>query len=51
VTLDDLENTLPNGLHDAKAQRVSLDYKERKVTMDLSVWVGDINGPPEKREA
>jgi hypothetical protein len=51
VTLEDVENTLPNGLHDAEVRRVSMDYQERKLTFDLSVWVGDMDDSPERREA
>jgi hypothetical protein len=51
VTLEELENTLPNGLHDAEVQRVSVDYKQRKLVLDLVVWVGNMADPPERREA
>jgi len=51
MTLEELENTLPNGLHDAEVQRLDVDYAQRKVTFELAVWVGDMGDPPEKREA
>jgi hypothetical protein len=51
VTLEELEDTLPNGVHDAEIRKVSIDYSERKVTFDLCVWVGDMDDPPERREA
>ena len=51
MTLEELENTLPNGLHDAEVQRVSVDYQERKLTLDLSVWMGNMGDPAEAREA
>lgn len=51
VTLEDLENTLPNGLHDAEIRKVSIDYAEHKLTLELCAWVGDLNDPPERREA
>jgi hypothetical protein len=28
-----------------------MDYQERKLTFDLSVWVGDMDDSPERREA
>ena len=51
MTLEDLENTLPNGLHDAEVHKLSVDYVGRTLTLDLSVWVGDMDDPPERREA
>jgi len=51
VTLDEIENSLPNGLHDAEIQRISVDYAQHTVTIDLSVFVGELDAPPEKREA
>jgi hypothetical protein len=51
VTLEELEKTLPNGLHDSEVQRVAVDYELRKVTLEVAVWVGDMDDPPERREA
>jgi hypothetical protein len=51
VTLEELENSLPNGLHDAEMQRVNIDYRQRTITLDMSVFVGDVDAPNEKREA
>jgi hypothetical protein len=51
MTLEELENTLPNGLHDAEIQRMAVDYEKRKVTLELAVWVGNMDDPPERREA
>jgi hypothetical protein len=51
VTLDELENSLPNGLHDAEVRRVSIDYLQRSMTIDLDVFVGEVDAPSEKREA
>jgi hypothetical protein len=51
VTLEELELSLPNGLHDAEMQRVSIDYQQRTMTIDLSVFVGEIDAPLEQREA
>jgi hypothetical protein len=51
VTLEELENSLPNGLHDAEMQRVCIDYRQRTITIDMSVFVGDVDAPIEKREA
>jgi hypothetical protein len=51
MTLEELENTLPNGLHDAEVMRISVDYELRILALDLDVWVGDMDEAPEKREA
>ncbi len=51
MTLEELENALPNGLHDAEVQRIAVDYEERKVTLEVAVWVGNTSDPPERREA
>ena len=47
--IEELENTLPNGLHDAEVRRITVDYERRKVTLEVAVWVGD--EPPERRES
>jgi hypothetical protein len=51
VTLEELENTLPNGLHDAEVHKISVDYQESTLTLDLAVWTGDIEDPPTQRKA
>jgi hypothetical protein len=51
VTLEELENTLPNGLHDAEVQRVDVDYGRRSLVFELTIWVGSMDDPPEHREA
>jgi hypothetical protein len=38
-------------LQDAEVQKVSVNYQERKLTLYLSVWVGGMEDPPERREA
>ena len=50
MTLEELEDTLPNGLHDAKVQGITVDYAQRRVTFDLAVSVGKMEDPPERRE-
>ena len=51
MTLEELEDTLPNGLHDAEVQRVTVDYGQRSLILELAVWVGKMDDPPERREA
>jgi hypothetical protein len=49
MTLLEIEQSLPNGLHDSEVHKITIDYERRKVTVDLAVWVGDMNDPPERR--
>jgi hypothetical protein len=51
VTLEELEDTLPNGLHDSEVQSILIDYVQRRATMQLSVFVGELDAPVELREA
>ena len=51
MTLEELERTLPNGLHDAQVQRIAIDYEQRKASLELAVWVGAMDDPPKRREA
>jgi hypothetical protein len=51
MTLEELEGSLPNGLHDAEVRRISIDYAHRKVTLELAVWIGKMEDPPHRREA
>jgi hypothetical protein len=47
MTIDELDASLPNGLHDAKLERVAIDFVDRTARLDLDIWVGD----DEEREA
>ena len=51
MTLEELEHTLPNGLHDSEVRRVAVDYEKRKIVLDVAVWVGGMNDPQGRREA
>lgn len=51
MTLDQLEHTLPNGLRDAELLGICVDYFQRRLTLTLDFFVGDLGGPIEKREA
>jgi hypothetical protein len=42
---------LPNGLHDAEVRKITVDHEHRRATIDLAGWVGDMDDPPERREA
>lgn len=43
MTLEELEKRLPNGLHDSRVSRIAIDYDQRKLILDIDVWVGDMN--------
>jgi hypothetical protein len=50
MTLEEIENSLPNGLHDAEMHQLVVDYAKRTLTAELAVWVGDMDDPPDRRE-
>lgn len=47
MTLIDIEESLPNGLHDAKVRRVEIDYENRTVRFSLLLWTGDLSSDDE----
>ena len=51
MTLEELESTSPNGLHDAEIERIAVDYAVRELTLEVAVWVGSMDDPPARREA
>lgn len=52
MTLQEIENSLPNGLHDAQVRRVEIDYEKRFVKFSLLLWTGDLSSEEESvREA
>jgi len=40
MTFQDLEDSLPNGFHDAHLKSVSIDYIERLLTMQMEILIG-----------
>ena len=50
MTLEEMEVTLPNGFHDSEIRPTLVDCVQRTATLELSVVVGDLNAPPERRE-
>jgi hypothetical protein len=51
MTLEEVESALPNGLHDAEIRRIDVNYGQGALALDLEVWVGSMDDPPERREA
>ena len=50
MTIEDVEKSLPNGLHDAEIHSLVIDYRRRSLTAELKVWMGNLGGPPETHE-
>jgi hypothetical protein len=50
MTLVELEDALPNGLHDSALKGLSIDYVRRTIRLDISLKVGDPDGPREQRD-
>src|SRR5438105_7386992 len=51
MTFNEVEYALPNGLHDSEVSSILVDYVQRTVIMQLSVFVGQQDASPELREA
>ncbi len=52
MTLEEIENSLPNGLHDAEISNLNIDYISREVKFELKIWTGELSSKNiEEREA
>ena len=51
MTIEEVLDSLPNGLHDAHLRSINIDYAERTAELDLDIWVGDMSLDDEAREA
>ena len=52
TNLIELENTLPNGFHDAFLETLTLNYAANNAELVLNLWVGDLHATTEEeREA
>ena len=40
MTLKEVEQSLPNGFHDAEIEKLSLDYGSGTLSMSMKIWVG-----------
>lgn len=47
MTVDELLDSLPNGLHDAELRRIDFDYVQREFRFEVDVWVGNLERPGE----
>ena len=47
MTLDEIDRELPNGFHDAEVRRLSVDFVARIATLELDLWIGSTDLPPD----
>jgi hypothetical protein len=50
MTLEQLEEELPNGLHDAQIRSITRNFENGTLTLALHIHVGLLDDPPEERE-
>jgi hypothetical protein len=50
MTLEELEESLPNGLHDAQICKIAVDYNRTELTLDVRVWIGLLSQPRPDRD-
>jgi hypothetical protein len=44
MDLEELSESLPNGLHDARLRRFEVNYTNRTASILVSIWIGDLGG-------
>lgn len=49
MTLEQLEEELPNGLHDAAISSITRNFESGNLTLELSILTGLPDDPPERR--
>jgi hypothetical protein len=47
MTLAEIEETLPNGFHDAEISKLSVDYETKIATITMNPWIGSMDAPPD----
>jgi hypothetical protein len=47
MTLREIEDNLPNGLHDAQVKRIEIDYEKKRIKFTLALWIGDLSSQDE----
>ena len=48
MSIEEVEKTLPNGLHDAVIRRHVVDYEKHTLELNIDVWVGDLDSKAEE---
>jgi hypothetical protein len=52
MTLEQLEDSLPNGFHDADIESITVDYVSKSAVLRMNLWTGDLDAANEQeREA
>jgi len=51
MTLEQLEEELPNGLHDAQIRSITRNFENDTLTLEVRILTGLYDDPPEKRSA
>ena len=51
MTLKEIEDLLPNGLHDAKLQGLAMDYEHAQLVLRVALLVGLPSQPHPEKEA
>jgi hypothetical protein len=52
MTLREIEDSIPNGLHDAQVKRIEIDYEKGIAKFLILLWTGDLSSQDETvREA
>jgi hypothetical protein len=50
TNIADINDRLPNGLHDAEIEIMTEDIRASSLSLQLMVWVGTMDDPPSLRE-
>lgn len=50
MTIEDIEQLLPNGFHDSYITALHVNYAQRTLEMDMKIWVSDLEtgGDPDE---
>ena len=48
MSIEKIEESLPNGLHDAIMRKHVVNYENRTLEFDIDVWVGDLDAKDEE---
>ncbi len=43
MTISEIESTFPNGFHDALLHSHKVDWNAKTATLELDIWIGDID--------
>lgn len=50
MTFDEMNEELPNGLHDAKIETIAYDLLVGSLSIQVFIWIGTMDDPPSMRE-